>query len=91
MNDENREHGRVIYWSGNYGFIRPNTGERDVFVHRTECEGEPRIGDRVTFEIGADRRPGRAARICAVSVRFVTGGESKTPPELGGVGASALG
>ena len=72
----NRDYGRIIHWSNdrNYGFIRPDTGDRDIFVHRSECEGEePRIGDRFTFEIGADRRAGREPRICAVRVRFVSG------------------
>jgi cold shock CspA family protein len=73
MSDDvsNREFGRIIHWSNNYGFIRPDQGERDVFVHRSEFEGEPRVGDRVTYEMGADRRPGREPnRICAVQVRF---------------------
>ena len=74
----NRDHGQIFWWGDRrYGFIRPDHGDRDVFVHFSECElpagEELRIGDRVTFEIGADRRPGREARICAVQVRFEDG------------------
>lgn len=70
-----RDYGTIIHWSDRgYGFIRPDAGERDVFVHHSEFElptgEEPRIGDRFTFEIGADRRAGREPRICAVRVRL---------------------
>jgi len=42
----------------------------DVYVHISEIDGEePCIGDRVTYEIGADRRPGLrqdfARKLCA--------------------------
>jgi CspA family cold shock protein len=88
---DGRDYGRIIHWSNDrgYGFIRPDAGECDVFVHLSECElpegEEARIGDRVSYEIGADRRPGREARICAVRVRFVSDKE-KPHREGGAVG-----
>jgi cold shock protein len=73
----NRDYGTIQFWSNDrhYGFLRPDHGDRDVFVHGSAFpEGEePRIGDRVTFEIGADRRPGRDPRVCAINARFVNG------------------
>ena len=61
--------------------------------HRSELPEEPRIGDRVSYEMGADRRPGREARISSVSVRPLNGdeGQKEKPLREGGVGASALG
>jgi CspA family cold shock protein len=71
----NRDHGVIVWWGDRgYGFIRPDHGERDIFTHRSACElaesEEVRIGDRVSYEVGADRRPGREAKICAQRVRF---------------------
>ena len=77
-----RDHGVIIWWGDRgYGFIRPDQSERDVFVHRSECElpvsEDVRQGDRVSFEIGADRRPGREAKICAL--RVLLNGDDKAP------------
>ena len=69
----NQDYGRIIFWGDRgYGFIRPDTGDRDVFVHVTEYElpegEEMQLGDRVTYEVGADRdaakRPGYAHGRC---------------------------
>jgi cold shock CspA family protein len=83
MND--RDHGQIIFWSDdrNYGFIRRD-GERDIFLHQSALpEGaEVRSGDYVSFEIGADKRPGKEPRICAVDVRFVNGGADVTAPGM---------
>jgi cold shock protein len=82
-----RDSGTVIHWSTDrkYGFIRPHHGERDVFFHITGCEmpeGEtPRIGDKVSYIVEADRRPGREAKLCAKDVQFVAE-ENKLPAGL---------
>ena len=61
----NRDHGEIIFWSGNagYGFIRPDAGDRDVFFHLSGCKlpkGEtPRLRDRVSYTVGTDERKGR--------------------------------
>jgi CspA family cold shock protein len=77
---DDRDYGTIIHWSNDrhHGFLRPDTGERDIFVHGSAFpEGEePRIGDRISYEMGADRRPGRDARACAVNARFVSGGDA---------------
>ena len=79
LNDDkmnNRDHG-VIVWLGDrgYGFIRPDQSERDVFVHRSECElpasEELRIGDRITNRSRlASRQRGENMR---TRVRLVNG------------------
>jgi CspA family cold shock protein len=46
-----------------FGFIRPDDGGNDVFVHIKEFEaaglGMPTEGDRVSYEVESDRRSGR--------------------------------
>jgi cold shock CspA family protein len=98
-NDEekknNRDEGQVVFWSTDkaYGFIKPNHGERDVFFHLDGCDTrgeEPRIGDRVTYEVSADRKPGK---VCAKQVRFVIddapAGMFETPGDAGGAAPAA--
>jgi cold shock protein len=74
MTTNGREHGTVTFWSHdrNYGFVRPDAGERDIFVHGSAFPaGEvPRIRDRCSYEIGADRRPNKPPRTCAVRARI---------------------
>ena len=48
-----------------YGFIAPDTGGKDVFVHISAVERaglrELREGQRVSFEIVTDRKTGKSA------------------------------
>jgi CspA family cold shock protein len=48
-----------------FGFIQPDNGERDVFVHATALEraGIPglREGQKVSFDTETDRRSGKLA------------------------------
>lgn len=48
-----------------YGFIQPETGGRDVFVHVSAVErsgiGSLAEGQRVEFELERDRRSGKEA------------------------------
>jgi len=48
-----------------YGFIRPSTGDKDVFVHISAVERaglrELREGQRVSFEVVVDRKTGKSA------------------------------
>ena len=98
MSDTNgRDFGKIIFWNDKgYGFIRldDSNARGDLFVHVSAfpIEGEePRIGDRVSFEVGADRRPGREPRTCAINVRFVNGDDKApaglfAPPTYGNAG-----
>jgi cold shock protein len=48
-----------------YGFIQPETGEKDVFVHISAVEraglGSLREGQKVAFDIERDQRSGRVS------------------------------
>ncbi len=50
-----------------YGFIQPETGGKDVFVHATALERAGlrglREGQKVTFEMQADRRTGKESAV----------------------------
>jgi len=58
--------GTVKWFSAekSFGFIKPDQGDRDVFVHISEVEksgvGELRDGDRISFDI-TDQRGKKAA------------------------------
>jgi CspA family cold shock protein len=45
-----------------FGFITPENGGQDVFVHVSALErgGSLREGDKVSFEVGQDRKTGKA-------------------------------
>ena len=48
-----------------YGFIQPDSGDRDVFVHATAVERAGlrglREGQKVSYELQTDRRSGKTA------------------------------
>jgi CspA family cold shock protein len=66
--------GTVKFYNGNkgYGFIQPDDGGKDVFVHATALEraGIPalREGQKVAFEVQADPRSGKLA-VSRISVQ----------------------
>ncbi len=58
----------VVKWFNNqkgFGFIQPESGGKDVFVHISAVEraGMSTLneGQRVTFDVVADRRSGKSA------------------------------
>ena len=52
--------GVAIRWCGGYGFIKPDDGGRDVFVHITAVERaglkDLTEGQRITFEVEPDKK-----------------------------------
>jgi cold shock CspA family protein len=78
---DERELGVIVHWTDRgFGFIRPDHGDRDVFLHIDECDmpagEEPRIGDRVSYEMGTDNRRDKQPRPCAKLVRFADGDQA---------------
>jgi cold shock protein len=58
----------TVKWFNNqkgFGFIAPDTGDKDVFVHISAVEraglSTLNEGQKVTFDIVADRRTGKSA------------------------------
>jgi CspA family cold shock protein len=50
-----------------YGFIQPDNGGKDVFVHATALERAGmrslKDGQKVTYEVEADRRTGKESAV----------------------------
>jgi CspA family cold shock protein len=59
--------GTVKFYNGNkgYGFIAPDDGSKDVFVHATALERAGihslREGQKVSFDVQTDARSGKLA------------------------------
>ncbi|MEM6849005.1 MAG: cold-shock protein [Pseudomonadota bacterium] len=63
------EHGTVNWYNATkgYGFISPNSGGNDIFVHVSAVErsrlGELREGDKIAYEIEVDRNRGKSSAV----------------------------
>lgn len=73
-----------------FGFIAPDDGGSDVFVHVSAVERAGldglNEGDRVAFDVEQDRRSGKAS---AVDLQWL--GEGATPPKAGRGGGGRFG
>lgn len=75
-----RSQGKITFWKGQkgYGFITPDSGEKEVFVHINEFTDKgqrPQINQPVSFSLSTDKQ----GRPCAV--RVTRAGE-KLPDEI---------
>jgi cold shock protein len=61
--------GTVAMWNDDkgYGFIKPDSGDVDVFCHASNCVDELKKGDRVKF----DERPSRRGKPEAFAVEII--------------------
>ncbi len=50
----------------NFGFITPDDGEKDVFVHGSNVIGSIADNDRVTYEMGEGRKGPEAKNVTKV-------------------------
>jgi len=50
----------------NFGFIKPDDGSDDVFVHGTQVEGEIYENDAVQFELGEGRKGPQAENVSKI-------------------------
>ena len=61
--------GTVKWFNGEkgYGFIQPDNGGKDVFVHATALERAGmrglREGQKISYELQTDQRTGRASAV----------------------------
>ncbi len=62
--------GKVSRWllGRGYGFIKPDEGENDVFVHHSELKGAVDLeeGQRVEFEVQDSPRGPRAVNVTII-------------------------
>jgi len=46
-----------------FGFIERENEDKDLFVHKTEVEGQIRDGDKVEFEVGESEKGPNAVKV----------------------------
>lgn len=52
----------------NYGFIEPEEGDEDLFVHRSDVEGDSlNEGDEVEFEVEQGEKGPRAVNVSKIN------------------------
>ena len=49
-----------------FGFIKPNDGGPDIFVHVTGLKGEIREGDKVSYEVQNGKKGLNAVNVSAI-------------------------
>jgi CspA family cold shock protein len=63
------ETGTVKWYNGTkgYGFIQPDNGDKDVFVHATALERAGmrglREGQKISYELHTDQRTGKSSAV----------------------------
>ena len=61
----NMENGTVKWFNQTkgFGFIEREDSEKDLFVHKTEVQGNIRDGDKVEFEVGESEKGPNAVKV----------------------------
>lgn len=54
--------GQIVSWNNDkgYGFVQPDNGGKNIFLHIKECDWKPVIGQEISFSLGKDKN----GRVC---------------------------
>ena len=66
-------YGEVVWFNNSFGFVKPDDGEKDLFVHYSNIVTDPgkfktlTAGQRVSFTIGANNTGPQAENVVVIA------------------------
>lgn len=79
--------GKIVTWKGDkgYGFVKPDSESKNIFMHINEFNWKPRVGEEITFVMGKDKRGRTCGKEAMQKGQEVGANKSNMPVFLGGL------